>query len=140
MDLYIIISNSCRKPIAYNNILLPSNFVIIWVLFVQHFQNPSYLLLQSIMTTTAIVLIIFIFCYFGHMVTADCELAASSVYNALWYQFPISLQESIIFIMARAQHPFYLTAFKMYRCWLHSFTGVRRIIFFYHQLKEYHRI
>lgn len=63
------------------------------------------------------------------MVTTDCELAASSVYNALWYQFPIALQKSIICIMARAQHPFYLTAFKMYRCWLHSFTGVRQTIF-----------
>lgn len=76
------------------------------------------------MTTSAIMLILIIFCYFGQMVTNDCEMVASSVYNVLWYQFPIHLQKSVIFIIGRSQHPFYLTAFKMYQCSLRSFTGV----------------
>lgn len=84
----------------------------------------SYALVQSIMTTLAIVLIILIMCYFGQTVTDDCETIANSVYNELWYRFPIKLQKSMIIIIQRSQHSYIFTAYKMYRCTLRSFTGV----------------
>lgn len=90
----------------------------------QNFQHISYLLLQSIMTTIAILLIIFIFCYFGHMVTTECAMVADFVYNASWYRYPIYLQKSTLFIIARSQQPFYFTAYKMYKCTLQSFSSV----------------
>lgn len=82
------------------------------------------MLLQSIMTTNAIVLIIFIMCYFGHTVTTDSSLVADSIYNGSWYLFPINLQKSIIFLIQRSQHPFIFKAYKMYQCTLRSFTDV----------------
>lgn len=84
----------------------------------------SYMLLQGLMTTNAILLIIFIMCYFGHTVTTDCEMVANSIYNELWYRFPIKLQKSMIFIIERPQHSYVFTGSKMYRCTLRSFTGV----------------
>lgn len=135
MDLYIVLSNSCGE--CFNRyrigiISLASHsfagclslFSFLLLLFGQHIVHMSYMLLQGIMTTSAIVLIIFIMCYFGHTVTSDCEMVANSVYNELWYLFPIKLQKSIMFIILRSQHPYVFTAFKMYRCTLRSFTGV----------------
>ena len=94
------------------------------LLLIQHITNMSYMLLQSIMTTSAIVLIVFIMCYFGQTVTNDCEIPAKSIYNELWYQYPIKLQKSMIFIIGRSQHTYVFTAFKMYRCTLQSFSTV----------------
>lgn len=87
------------------------------------------MLLQSIMTTCAIVLIIFIMCYFGQTVTTDCEIPADSIYNELWYRFPIKLQKSMLFIIERSQHSYVFTAFKMYRCTLRSFTTVSLVYY-----------
>lgn len=90
----------------------------------QHASNASYLLLQSIMTTTAIVLIIFIFCYYGNMVTWECNSIPISAYETLWYLYPIHLQKHIILILQRSQRPFYFTGFEMTTCSLQSFTNV----------------
>lgn len=76
------------------------------------------------MTTIAIILIILIFCYFGHMVTTDCADVADFIYDAAWYRYPLFLQKSILFIVGRAHLPFYFTAYKMYKCTLQSFSGV----------------
>lgn len=87
-------------------------------------MNMSHMLLQSIMTTIAIVIIIFIMCYFGQTVTTDCEMVAYAIYNELWYQFPIELQPFMILIILRSQQSYVFTAFKMYRCTVQSFTIV----------------
>lgn len=101
-----------------------ANFSCLFFPNLQHIDTLSYLLLQSIMTTIAIILILIIFCYFGHMVTSDCSNMADSIYNASWYLYPIVLQKSTLFIMGQAQQPFYFTAFKMYKCTLQSFSAV----------------
>lgn len=92
----------------------------------QHLNSINYLLLQSIMTTTALVLILFIFCYYGNMVTSECQLVSISAYDTLWYLYPIELQKYIIPIMQRSQQPFYFTGFKITVCSLQSFTNVSR--------------
>lgn len=94
----------------------------IW--FFQHVQSLDYLLLQSIMTTLALILIIFIFCYYGNMVTWECHLVSISAYDTLWYLYPIQMQKHIILIMQRSQRPFLFTGFKITICSLQSFTNV----------------
>lgn len=90
----------------------------------QHMQMVTYLLLQGLMTTTAIILIVFIFCFYGNNVTADCELIAMSAYETRWYIYPMRMRKYMIHIIMRSQQPFYFTGFKFTICSLNTFTKV----------------
>lgn len=94
----------------------------------QNLQNITYLFLQSILTTSAIVLITFIFCFFGNNVTIKFNETAVHAYNSSWYLCPIHLQRYIILMMQRSQRPLYLTGYKVTRCSLDSFTSVRHCL------------
>lgn len=130
MDLYIVFSNWFGTFIhrrIIDRFQQSKNHFVIFSLSLgrgQHFEQISYMLLQSIMTTTAILVIIFVFCFSGNMVTSDAQLIAMYAYDSLWYLYPIKLRKYIIFVIMRSQLPFYFTGFHMTACTLGVFTGV----------------
>lgn len=72
----------------------------------------------------AVVLIIFIFCFFGNNVTTKFSDAAERIYASYWYKYPIQLQPIVIVLLARAQDDFYFRGFKWAHCSLNSFSTV----------------
>lgn len=84
----------------------------------------NFLLMQSLITTSAVVLIIMIFCYFGNMVTTKFSDVAFKAYSSYWYKYPIELQPYILMIINQSQNEFLFEGFKFAQCSLDSFARV----------------
>lgn len=82
------------------------------------------LLIQIIDGLGIIVANIFVYCYFGNLVTIKLAEIADASYSMLWYKYPLQQQKYVILLLVRAQRPFYLTGYFRTSCTLERFTGV----------------
>lgn len=72
-----------------------------------------------------IVEILFLFCFFGNILTTNLLLVAESAYDSQWYAYPTKVQKYLAFMIRSAQKPFWIDAFGIMPCTLENFAVVR---------------
>lgn len=87
-------------------------------------EAMNFLMVISTSTFFVIVLVIFIYCYAGETVSAQCSDVALVIAQTHWYRYPPALQMFMILMIARSQKPFNFTGFKVTKCSLQTFTSV----------------
>lgn len=118
-----------KKPL--NLYVYQTLFNIAPAFFIWSFQSAStqkYLLFQSTGSTLAFIFMMFIFCYFGNVVTTKSAAVADKAYQTMWYKYPVRMQPHIILIMMQSQKPFYLKGYELMLCSLQNFTWVSKHI------------
>lgn len=84
------------------------------------------MIIQPIGATVLVILMMFVFCYFGNIVTVEATEVAFYAYQSYWYEYPLRMQWYVIMIMQQSQKPFYLKGFGLITCSLESFRRVSR--------------
>ncbi|NP_001177433.1 odorant receptor 7 [Nasonia vitripennis] len=85
---------------------------------------------ESIATITYFFLLmsfvfnIFILCYIGQVLTEKCESIAKAAYTTKWYQLTGKEARSIVFIVSCNHRPVELTAGKLLKLSLNSFSSI----------------
>ena len=67
---------------------------------------------------------VFIYCYFGNIVTTKYIDVADAAHFLDWYEYPARLQLYVQMIMWYAQTPALISAYTVMRCTLQSFSKV----------------
>ncbi|XP_076757262.1 uncharacterized protein LOC143427217 [Xylocopa sonorina] len=106
-----------------------------------NFINVIYMIMKSLHTEQATILIVkcfpyyiainceaFILCYTGEYLTSKSETITKSVYNFLWYNLKPQEARSILLVILRSQKQLKLTAGKFISLSLEAFANVRVLI------------
>lgn len=67
---------------------------------------------------------LFLYCYFGNVLTFNLLQLGDTVYCSEWYNYPIDVQQYIVMILRRTQKPFIISALGMMPCTLENFQAV----------------
>lgn len=67
---------------------------------------------------------LFVYCYFGHIISCKGEEVANFAYNSMFYKYPLKLQIFTFFIISRSQRTFFITGYRITKCSLESFARV----------------
>lgn len=73
---------------------------------------------------------IFIYCYFASKVSHSLQCLSDKVYQCLWYQMPVHIQNDLILVIGNLQRPYYFTGYKFIICSLETFLRVRNFKIF----------
>lgn len=87
-------------------------------------------LFQPTVSNFLIIVWLFIYCYFGHLITWKCEQVADFTYHSLFYKYPLDLRIFTLLFITRSQRPFYITGYKLTKCSLESYAKVSAKCFF----------
>lgn len=90
----------------------------------KNFDRRMY---QSMVANMLIIVWLFIYCFFGQLITTKCAKVAEYAYGSAFYKYPLHLQMHTLFTLQRAQRPFYITGFTLAKCSLDSFTKVNYV-------------
>lgn len=78
-----------------------------------------------IVPCAAMVMELFLYCYYGNKLTTKSFELLDSVYQSTWYEYPIRYQRYVQLMMVRMQRPMVLTGYDVVLCNLPTFTTVR---------------
>lgn len=68
---------------------------------------------------------LFVYCYYGNLISWKSEQVADFAYNSHFYKYPLDLRIFTLFMIHRSQRPFIITGYKITRCSLESYGRVR---------------
>lgn len=94
----------------------------------QLFQSASQLsieIYQAFGIGSLMVLFLFLFCYFGEMVSDRSLVIANSAWHTLWYLYPLELQKYVQMSIAYSHIEFHFSGMGLMYCTMASFSGVR---------------
>ncbi|KAK0182968.1 hypothetical protein PV327_001047 [Microctonus hyperodae] len=74
---------------------------------------------------------LFIYSYVGENLSTQAEKLQVAIYNCSWYKMPPILVHDLILIMMRSNHPFCLTAGKIYDMNISNFQNLIKTMFSY---------
>lgn len=80
--------------------------------------------LMYIVPCMAVVLELFLFCYYGNKLSTKSFELLDTLYQSMWYEYPIKYQRYVIVMMVRMQRPLVLTGYNVVLCTLPTFTAV----------------
>lgn len=83
-------------------------------------------MLYPAVVSTIFLTELFILCYFGDRVTQSFEEIGESIYQQVWYLYPIEVRRKLPSIISVAQIPLYVTAFSVISCTLEYFKVVSK--------------
>lgn len=66
----------------------------------------------------------FILCYYATETTTSLSDIADTIYESVWFLQPITIQKTLILMMARSQRPVVYMGFKIIECTTASFMRV----------------
>lgn len=91
-------------------------------------------LFQPTVANILIIVWLFIYCFYGHLISWKCQQIGDFTYHSLFYKYPLDLRMFTLFMITRSQRPFYITGYKLTKCSLDSYArvGIKSIIFFSH--------
>lgn len=87
----------------------------------QHFDSDA---VTTIVAASVMMSNIFIYCYFGQLVTDSYEMMTDCVCNMDWYKQPNKTQKYFILMIANMQKPVYFHGFEITRLDLNTFVNV----------------
>lgn len=70
------------------------------------------------------VLFLFLFCYFGEMVTTRSLAIADSAWDSLWYLYPMEQQRYLKLTIGFSHIDFHFSGLGLMYCTMASFSGV----------------
>lgn len=88
-------------------------------------SNFSIEIYQAFGIGSLMVLFLFIFCYFGEMVTDRSSAVAYAAYSTLWYRYPLKLQRFLQLTIIESHIQFCFSGLGVMFCTMQSFSGVR---------------
>lgn len=68
--------------------------------------------------------LLFIFFYFGHILTTQLLNLCDLIYYSEWYRYPLKVQQCIPIMLQRSQKRFYISGYGIMACNLENFLGV----------------
>lgn len=68
--------------------------------------------------------LLFVFYYFGHILTMQLLNLCDLIYLSEWYLYPLNVQRCVTLILLRSQKPFYISGYGIMACNLENFLGV----------------
>ncbi|XP_055305850.1 odorant receptor 4-like [Sitodiplosis mosellana] len=77
---------------------------------------------------------LFLYCYFGKMVTDNFAKISEYLYDIKWYELPVELQKYIILAIQNAQLPLHYHGFKVAILNLETFCAMIRAVFSYYMM------
>lgn len=84
---------------------------------------------QASVSNTLILVWLFVYCFYGHLISFKCTQVGEFAYHSKFYQYPIELKWFTIFMIARSQRPFFITGYRITKCSLESYSRVSKISF-----------
>lgn len=123
---YFFICSSYEAIIFHITVSLLSFHFFFLICPFQSVTEQKFLLLQSIACISVMIFMMFVFCYFGDVVTTKSAAVADKAYQTMWYMYPVRMQPYIILIMLQSQKPFFLKGFDLISCSLENFTWVSK--------------
>lgn len=79
----------------------------------------------AFINTTAVLMLMLIYCYLSECLTSDLLEVGDIFYNSMWYQLPVSKQRLLVLPIARAQRVFRLRGLGLFDCSLVVFSSVQ---------------
>lgn len=67
---------------------------------------------------------LFILCYFGQRLSSGLLLQSVSIYNSMWYRFPLKVQRYLPMMFMRAQQTFAISGYEIFQLNLYFFVRV----------------
>lgn len=92
--------------------------------FLQSASKLSIEIYQAFGIGSLILLFLFLFSYFGEMVTVRSLVIADSVWDSLWYQYPTKLQKYMQLTIGYSHIQFHYSGLGLMYCTMASFSGV----------------
>lgn len=91
-------------------------------------------LFQPTVANILIIVWLFIYCFYGHLISWKCQQIGDFTYHSLFYKYPLDLRMFTLFMITRSQRPFYITGYKLTKCSLDSYArvGIKSIKLFFH--------
>lgn len=77
------------------------------------------------MVSNVLILVwLFIYCFYGNLITWKCLQVADFAYHSQFYNYPNDLKIFTLLMIQRSQRPFYITGYKITRCSLENYSRV----------------
>lgn len=89
-----------------------------------HSKDFDIKLFQSTVSNLLIIVWLFIYCFFGHLISSKCAQVGDIAYQSRFYEYPTDFKMYTLFIIARSQRPFFITGYKLTKCSLETYTNV----------------
>lgn len=87
-------------------------------------SNLSIEIYQAFGIGSLMVLFLFLFSYFGEMVTTRSLAIADSAWNSLWYIYPVQYQKYLKLTIGYSHIEFHFSGMGLMYCTMASFSGV----------------
>lgn len=71
---------------------------------------------RPILSVDFLVVVLFVFCYFGEKLTTEYEKIEHTVYQTTWYLMPIEMQKKIPSLLAITYRTVHLCGFANIQC------------------------
>lgn len=84
---------------------------------------------QATVSNTLILVWLFVYCFYGHLISSKFAEIGEYAYHSTFYQYPIDLKWFTLFIIARSQRPFFITGCRITKCSLESYSRVSIFLF-----------
>lgn len=75
-------------------------------------------------TFCALIMVAFVYCYFGNRVTDKPIQFAQSAYETPWYSLPVKRQRGICLMIVYGKYEIYYTGYGILTCSLETFGNV----------------
>ncbi|XP_055307137.1 uncharacterized protein LOC129571372 [Sitodiplosis mosellana] len=86
------------------------------------FMDINIKLFQPAVSNFLILVWLFVYCFYGNLITWKCLQVADFAYHSKFYNYPNDLKIFTLLMMERSQRPFYITGYKITKCSLESYT------------------
>lgn len=106
------------RPVSINIIIFNR---ISRVIFLKDFDIKLF---QPTVANFLIIVWLFIYCFYGHLISWKCREIGDFTYCSLFYKYPLDLRMFTLFMITRSQRPFYITGYKLTKCSLDSYARV----------------
>lgn len=90
----------------------------------------KHITLKIFIPTVSCILILvwlFVYCYYGHLISSKSDQVAAFAYNSKFYKYPLDLRMFTMMLMLRSQQSFFITGFFITRCSLESYARVKKL-------------
>lgn len=99
-------------------------------------SNLSIQIYQAFGIGSLMILFLFLFCYFGEMVTDRSSKVSKAACMSLWYCYPLKLQRYLILTIGYSNMEFHFSGLSLMYCTMASFSGVSCNLFSFYKQKS----
>lgn len=89
-------------------------------------QELSIQLYQATGIAIMCLACLFIYCFYGQLLTDESLKINGAAYGMNWYQYPLKYRICVRMIIQYTQAPFYVSIYRLINCSLENFTSVSR--------------